>query len=131
MEQVEKQEAGRDEAERDKRPDKFEQSGPSSGLTLRRACGCPRSVVAVVHGLDADTPGTGKAIEDEIACATHYSGTKSENLWVHSHGLVAVDPAPWLDVDLLTRCEVFLEDVAVTMQPHHPFGVGRGEPVHE
>src|SRR5271156_6214772 len=42
-----------------------------------------------VHRLDADTTGTGKAVEDEIPCAAEYSGFKSINLWVHPHTLVA------------------------------------------
>src|SRR5207302_4197979 len=84
-----------------------------------------------VHRLDADPSRAGESIPDHSAAAAEDAGLEPEHLDLHPNGLVALDPATGLDVDLLVWCQLFLEDVAVAVQPEDALLVRGAEAIDE
>src|SRR5690348_12138469 len=71
-----------------------------------------------VRGLDADAPGPGETVEDEVAAAAEDAGAQPVHLLLHRDLTVAVDPTAGLDVDRLAGLEHLVEHVPVAVQPH-------------
>ena len=72
-----------------------------------------------VHGLDSDPPWARETVEHHLPRAAEDAGLEAENLRVHAHAAVAVDPSARLDVDLLAGGQHLVENVAVTVEPDH------------
>src|ERR1700730_14245585 len=84
-----------------------------------------------VHRLDADSPRAGEAVPDHVAAAAEDTGFQPEHLNVHAHAFIAVDPAARFDVDLLVLGQLFLEHIAVAVQPEDTFLVAGAEAIDE
>src|SRR5579883_1703038 len=84
-----------------------------------------------VHRLNADAAGAGEAIEHQPTGAAEDAGLEAVHLLIHTHALVAVDPAARLDIDLLARPQHLLEDVAVAVQPDDALVVRGRETIDE
>src|ERR1700687_774454 len=84
-----------------------------------------------VHRLDANAAWTREAVPDHVAAAAEDTGLQAEHLHLHADGLIAVDPATRLDVDLFVLCQLLLEDIAVAMQPEHTLLMRGAEAIDE
>src|SRR5579862_3905819 len=109
--------------------DAAEQAAAASALGIAASALLDRRVV--VGALQADPPGTGEAVEDEVATTAEQAGLEPVDLLGHLHRVVAIDPAAGLDVDRLARLERLLEHVAVAVDPDDALAVGREELVDE
>src|SRR6185369_801986 len=79
----------------------------------------------------ADSAWAGEAVEDDLASAGEDAGGELLGYRLHPHRLILIDPGAGLDVDLLSRLEGDLEDVAVAVQPQDALGAGAAEGVDE
>src|SRR5450755_3525208 len=85
-----------------------------------------------VGALQADSPGAGEAVEDEVAAApAEEARLEAVDLLGHLNRMVAVHPAAGLDVDRLAGLEDLLEHVAVAVDPDDALVVGGVEVVDE
>src|SRR4029079_7388271 len=96
-------------------------------LLSHRACTSRASDAAAVvdvHRLQRHLPRAGEAIHEEAEAAEE-AGGEALGGGLHLHMRVLVEPAARLDVDLLVRRELLLEDVAVAVQPEHAVALAR------
>src|SRR5580658_7979060 len=84
----------------------------------------------VRHGLDADPARPGEAVAGEPHAAQESCGEPLE-IGLHGDARILVEPAAGFDIELLARSQSLLEDIAVAVQPDHPFGAGRPEFIDE